>query len=391
MARASIVVLNYNYARFLRRSLDSALAQTWPEVEVVVVDDASTDDSREVIAAYGARVRPVLQARNGGHGGAMNAGFAASTGELVIFLDADDFLYPHAVEQVMRRRAPAAAQYQHRLDLVDAEGRPIDVYPSRETAWEDGDVVPLLLHKGRYSTTVTSGLAFERRVLQAVLPMDAEAFRQGGDGYLSTVAPLYGAVVTIEARLGAYCQHGVNHSQSAIGARAAWRVFHDERRYEALAAHARRLGLSQPCEPGRNDPIHLEERAAAALLGEAHDDRRRLAADAVRAMRGLPVSPRRRLMLSAWWGLVGWAPRPIARRVLAWKLQAATRPAWVRRLARLARRAGGLPTSPAKRREGDRPPLRGGGVAGRETHSAAPERAGGRLPRPRRSAPAARS
>lgn len=346
-AQASIVVLNYNYARFLRRSLDSALAQTWSEVEVVVVDDASTDHSREVIASYAGRVKPVLQPRNGGHGAGMNAGFAASRGEVVFFLDADDFLYPHAVEAVMRARRPGVAQHQHRLDLVDAEGRVFDTYPARETAWEDGDVVPALLARGRYSTTVTSGLAFERRVLAAILPMDAEAFRQGGDGYLATVAPLYGHVATVDEALGAYCQHGVNHSQSAIGARAAWRVFHDEQRYAALRDHAARLGLPPPAEPGRNDPLHLEERAAALLL---HDgaagqpgERRQLARWAVRALDASPVAARRRAMLKSWWRLVGHAPTPVARAVLSWKLQAATRPAAVRRLARLARKLGGRP------------------------------------------------
>jgi hypothetical protein len=362
-ATASIVVLNYNYARFLRRSVDSALRQTWPQVEVIVVDDCSTDESREVIASYGERVRPVLQPRNGGHGAGMNAGFAAATGEVVFFLDADDFLYENAVERVMRSRREKAAQHQYRLDLVDGDGRVFDTYPPRETAWEDGDVTAALLHKGRYSTTVTSGLAFERWALEQVLPMDPEAFRQGGDGYLVTIAPLYGEVATLDEPLGAYCQHGVNHSQSSVGARASWRVFHDEQRYVALREHARRLGLPGPGQLGRNDPIHLEEAAAAALLNAgvatSAGERRELARCAVRAMGGLTVSPKRRMLLSGWWLLVGHAPTPVARAVLSWKLQAATRPAVVRRLARLARKVGGTPpdalTSPAKRREGDRP------------------------------------
>lgn len=352
-AAATIVVLNYNYARFLRRSLDSALAQTWPDVQVVVVDDCSTDTSREVIAGYGERVRPVLQPVNGGHGAGMNAGFAAATGEVVFFLDADDFLYPQAVERVMRSRTPGAAQYQYRLDLVDADGRPFDTYPARETAWEDGDVTAALLSRGRYATTVTSGLAFERRALEAILPMDPEAFRQGGDGYLVTVAPFYGAVTTIEETLGAYCQHGVNHSQSATGARASWRVWHDERRHEALQAHAQRLGLAAAPELWRRDPLCLEERAASLLLGETPDvrgvSRRELAACAIRAMGGQPISAKRRLMLSAWWLVVGYAPAPLARAVLSWKLQAATRPAVVRKLARLARSLSGAPAASAKR------------------------------------------
>jgi len=98
----SIVINNFNYARFLAQSIDSGLAQTWPHTEVVVVDDASHDGSSTVIRRYGDRVVPVLQDRNGGQGAAVNAGFARSRGDIVIFLDADDYLYPHAAARVGR-------------------------------------------------------------------------------------------------------------------------------------------------------------------------------------------------------------------------------------------------------------------------------------------------
>src|SRR5215469_16521569 len=96
--RASIVVTNYNYGRFVARCIDSALAQSYPDTEVVVVDDASRDHSREIIRSYGKRVVPILLERNGGQGAAFNAGFRACRGDVVLFLDADDWLYPHAVE-----------------------------------------------------------------------------------------------------------------------------------------------------------------------------------------------------------------------------------------------------------------------------------------------------
>src|ERR1700719_288784 len=88
-ALVSIIIPNYNYARYLRIAIDSALAQTYAPVEVIVVDDGSTDNSREVIESYGDRITPIIKT-NGGHGSALNAGYAASRGEIVIFLDADD-------------------------------------------------------------------------------------------------------------------------------------------------------------------------------------------------------------------------------------------------------------------------------------------------------------
>src|SRR5579862_7959674 len=98
---ASIIINNYNYGRFLPEAIDSALQQTYPHTEVIVVDDGSTDRSREIIAAYGDRIIPVLK-ENGGQTSAVNSGFAASHGDVVLFLDADDALEPSAVEQAVR-------------------------------------------------------------------------------------------------------------------------------------------------------------------------------------------------------------------------------------------------------------------------------------------------
>jgi glycosyltransferase involved in cell wall biosynthesis len=73
----SIIVDNYNYGRFLCDSIGSALAQEYSNVEVVVVDDRSTDNSAEVIRSYGQRIRTIFKP-NGGHASAFNAGFKAS-------------------------------------------------------------------------------------------------------------------------------------------------------------------------------------------------------------------------------------------------------------------------------------------------------------------------
>ncbi|MBA3924582.1 MAG: glycosyltransferase, partial [Nostocaceae cyanobacterium] len=86
----SILINNYNYERFLREAIDSASLQTYSPVEVVVVDDGSGDNSRELIASYGEQIVSVFK-QNGGQASAFNAGFAASHGEIVCFLDADDY------------------------------------------------------------------------------------------------------------------------------------------------------------------------------------------------------------------------------------------------------------------------------------------------------------
>ena len=71
----SIVITNYNYGRYLRAAIDSALAQTYAPIEVIAVDDGSTDGSREIIESLGDRIVPVIKA-NGGHGSALKIGRA---------------------------------------------------------------------------------------------------------------------------------------------------------------------------------------------------------------------------------------------------------------------------------------------------------------------------
>jgi glycosyltransferase involved in cell wall biosynthesis len=117
----SIIINNFNYGRFLPAAINSALWQSHPLTEVIVVDDGSIDNSHEIIASYQDRVIPVLT-DNGGQAAAFNAGFAKSTGDIVIFLDADDELRPHTaalvVEQFMQD--PTLAKVQYRLAVIDA-------------------------------------------------------------------------------------------------------------------------------------------------------------------------------------------------------------------------------------------------------------------------------
>ncbi|HJX31848.1 MAG TPA: glycosyltransferase family 2 protein [Thermodesulfobacteriota bacterium] len=93
---ASIIITSYNYEKLLPRAIDSALQQTYPKKEIIVVDDGSTDNSRQIITSYGNQIIPVFK-KNEGRVSATNAGFFASHGEIIFFLDADDIFFPHKV------------------------------------------------------------------------------------------------------------------------------------------------------------------------------------------------------------------------------------------------------------------------------------------------------
>ncbi len=175
--KVSVIINNYNYGKFLADAIDSALSQTYPNTEVIVVDDGSTDDSHQVIASYGSRIVPVLK-ENGGQASAMNAGFGVSQGEIVIFLDADDYLYQDTVEQVIAAWKTDVAKVQYRIKMVDAIGNFICIYPAPELPFDSEEVLPILLETGQYTTTITSGNAFSRTTLSQILPIPESEFRR---------------------------------------------------------------------------------------------------------------------------------------------------------------------------------------------------------------------
>ncbi len=98
LPRVSVIVPAYNAAWCVGRAVDSVLAQTWRDFELIVVDDGSRDGTAEILAGYGAAVR-VVSKTNGGLSSARNAGIAAARGEYVAFLDADDWWLPGKLER----------------------------------------------------------------------------------------------------------------------------------------------------------------------------------------------------------------------------------------------------------------------------------------------------
>jgi len=341
----SVIVDNYNYGRYLAQSIESALAQTYARTEVIVVDDASTDDSPTVIRRY-ARVVPVFKAVNSGQASALNAGFLASHGEIVIFLDADDYLEPDAVARVVAAWKPGIAKIQYRLRVIDGSGRAVELFPPRDTRFDSGDVVPLLLRSGRYHTAVTSGNAFSREVLQRILPIPEGEFRISADGYLVTLAPLFGTVLSLDEPLGVYRLHERNAwatRESAAAGRFRHSLKQDFSRYRALSSKAAELGLEPPIDPGLHDWLHLESRICS-LCTEPEGHPVRSDSRVFLGWRGFRESLRdsrlrwtRRAMLAAWFLAVGLLPRRHSRALVIWRMAPAARPWFLTKLLRLIR------------------------------------------------------
>jgi glycosyltransferase involved in cell wall biosynthesis len=206
----SIVVNNYNYGEFLSEAIDSALAQTYSPVEVVVVDDGSTDDSADVIAGYGDAITTRFQP-NAGQASALNAGFAISRGEIVCFLDADDKLVPTAASEfVPLFRDHSVVNVHWPLWQIDKQGRRSGrLVPSAELS--DGDDHAAIIQRGPmvHVYAPTSGNAWSRRFLETVLPVP-NRYRISADLYLCTLSPLHGLIRRLTRPLGMYRTHGAN-------------------------------------------------------------------------------------------------------------------------------------------------------------------------------------
>lgn len=135
----SVIITNFEYEKYVGEAIESAINQTYPIHEIIVVDDCSYDGSREVLEKYGdiPNVRIKLRKENGGPAAARNEGIAASTSDYFILLDADDRLLPRAVEELLKEAIKTGAEVVY-PDMIVFGGRE-DI---RQGVWEMPDYTP---------------------------------------------------------------------------------------------------------------------------------------------------------------------------------------------------------------------------------------------------------
>ena len=336
----SVVINNYNYGRFLKDCIDSALSQTYRNVEVVVVDDGSTDDSREIIASYASKglVRPVLK-ENGGQASAFNEGFRASRGDVIIFLDADDVLLPEAVETAISVWEPSLTKVQWRLQLVDEGLRPVDeTAPARWQPMLSGDVRHLELRWGYHPSPPTSGNAFSRWLLERILPIPERDWVIAADSYVLTLAGLLGPIRSIDRVLGYYRIHGRNQWYSVdLDVMKLLREVKVHWAKERLLISM--IAGSEAKSRFIGFPTLWKLRLALAVLAPEKlsalglpGGRLRLAICGLRASAGFPFfdSALARLRLALWFLLVGVLPSSVARSLALLGVTPSQRPRWLR-------------------------------------------------------------
>ncbi len=343
----SVIITCFNYGRFLPVAINSVLAED-VGAQIIVVDDCSSDNSRDVMRSYRERIVPIFQPHNQGQGGAFNAGWAAATGELIYFLDADDFVLPGALKRVLDRYQPGILIYHNRMRYANEAGTLAGVHPAMQVPLGIGDISRQLREQGRYYTNVTSGLIFAREGLEKVMPINPEAYRMSAEGYLVSVIPLYGPTLTFDETLSAYRLHDAQNwkAQEDLARRARRGIAHDLHRYAAIRDHAARLGLPVANNLGDSDLDHLNNRLISQTFDPAaHPVKTDTVSSIVRLAKAVPVeggSAGSRLARGVWWMLMGLLPGGPRKTLLRWKMDPQARPAWLARTGRFVRQKLGV-------------------------------------------------
>jgi hypothetical protein len=212
----SILISNYNYAHLAREAIESVLAQTYDNVEILICDDGSTDDSVALFQRYRSRDHRLrlITKSNGGQATGFNAVFEQSRGDIVCFLDTDDVYRRDKVERVVEafRANPQAGCIVNRLLRVDADGRPQGPLPLLAKL-PSGWYGPSLVKAGGVLPAMpgTPGLNFRREVAERMFPLpEYRPLNMCPDMVMLRLAPLLTPIGAIQEPLAEARLHGRN-------------------------------------------------------------------------------------------------------------------------------------------------------------------------------------
>jgi cellulose synthase/poly-beta-1,6-N-acetylglucosamine synthase-like glycosyltransferase len=282
--RVSIIVPTYNHAHFLGEALSSALGQTYGDVEVIVVDDGSTDHTGSVVAAFPA-ARYQYQS-NAGLAAARNSGWTACTGEFVIFLDADDRLLPDAaalgVDCLSAADRHAFASGEHRY--IDRSGAVTRTWASAPLASNHYEALLRGNYIGMIATVVfrrsaleaSGGFSSDLRAcedydlylrLSSRFPVLAHGglvaeYRRYGEAMSDDPALMLGAALRVMNRHRSAASRSLAHLRAFEAGLEYWRSYYAPRLVECvrrdwLSPGRRRRALSSALQLARTAPRYV--------------------------------------------------------------------------------------------------------------------------------------
>jgi len=206
----SVIIPSYNAAAFIRETVYSVLDQTYSNIEVIVVDDGSKDNTAEILQEFGNKIHYHRQV-NAGVSQARNKGFGLSKGEYVCFLDADDWLFPNTIAekvQLMESDASLGIVYG-RVEVTDMHLKPTGeiLYPTA------GKNLVELLCRFKWPIPCPSNVLFRRKVLDDVGLFDPQLSTSADYDMWLRVCSIYetGVIPRLSVK---YRKHGSNMSSN---------------------------------------------------------------------------------------------------------------------------------------------------------------------------------
>lgn len=204
---------NYNYVEFLADAIESVLAQTYEQLELVICDDGSTDDSLELINTYAhhdSRIVVISQG-NKGQASALNRAFARSKGDVLCLLDSDDVFFNNKVTKVVTAflTNPSAGLVTHQVLPCSRHSKRLTAEPIPNPL-DSGWLFPKAIRQGGLvRLPPCSGMSLRRETAEIVFPVPSE-LQRGADGFVARGAVLVSEVAVLNEPLALYRLHGDN-------------------------------------------------------------------------------------------------------------------------------------------------------------------------------------
>lgn len=215
----TVLVDTYNHERFIERALASVLDQDFPasEMEILVVDDGSTDRTPELVRRFEPRVR-LIRKENGGQASAFNAGIPETRGEIVAFLDGDDWWHPQKLSRVVQKmfEEPAVGIVGNGIVMVRSDASGKAEILKEGFRFRANTLTGVRLFRLRKSLLGTSRMTIRKTVLNRIGPVPKELVVEA-DEYLFTLAAVLGDVEIVPEALTFYRLHDSNGFQFSRG------------------------------------------------------------------------------------------------------------------------------------------------------------------------------
>ncbi len=203
----SVLINNYNYGRFVEEAIESVLKQTYRNFEIVIVDDGSSDESKQIIQKYQRRYPDIITAvykENGGQASAFNRGVMESHGEILAFLDSDDYWYENKLEKIVK--AHETSEFVGHAKHY-SNGKKEDANRTyRDRRKEFLRQYGFMNNMGLFTSTIS----ISKKLAHKIFPMPESNLKVSADYYVVIFALYYTNVSFLEEELSYYRIHGRN-------------------------------------------------------------------------------------------------------------------------------------------------------------------------------------